>query len=375
MRKIFLTSSILVLILFYGTKDVLASIDHTRKEFTQSINKEFDINNNGSVNIHNRYGRVKINTWDNNKVKIEIFITVNAKNETTAQTVFDRINVNFSNSSNYVNAETSIKAKKKSWISWWGGDNCDYTIDYEVFMPKSCHLEVKNKYGDTFVQTLESSAEISVAYGNVSMDGVQGALNLKLAYGNATIANAGKVNVQIKYSKIRLKKTKDISLQSKYSKVNIEKAKDIKSISKHDSYTIGSIHNFKNQGRYDNIDIDSAKNLTIVTKYTDLEVGYLQNSCHFDFKYGGADIDRLEQDFSEIILEGSYADFKFVIPSSAHYKLSAYGKYAGIRFPAEMDVVYEKEKGSVYEVEAYKGSKNVHSLIKAKLHYGGLRLR
>ncbi len=375
MKKIILKHILLTLLLLLGSADLSASTRSGKKDFTKFINKEFPIDARGNVNIHNRRGTVTINTWENDRVKIEVTITVKTASEKKANALFDRVSIDFTNSEAHVFAETSIEPYHSSWRDWFGNSgNPEYAINYEVYMPKTCALDVKNKYGNTAVQAIDGEAVVSVAYGDIHMDGVSGKLNISLAYGNATIANAGEVNLQIKHSKIRLKKIKDISLQSKYSTVRIEEAKDISSTSKHDTYRFGSIQDFRNQGKYDNIDIDSAGNLTIATKHTDLRVAYLRQSCNFDFSYGGASVDQMGEGFTEIRIEGAYADFKFGIPKAATYQLDASGKYAGIRFPPGLEVIYQSEKGAFHEVEAYRGNKMASSIIKARLRYGGLKL-
>ena len=67
------------------------------QEFTKTIKKEFDITRDGTTNIKNKYGKVDIKTWDKNRVKIDVRIVVNARSEKSAQEVFDRIDIGFSN--------------------------------------------------------------------------------------------------------------------------------------------------------------------------------------------------------------------------------------------------------------------------------------
>jgi hypothetical protein len=49
--------------------------------------------------------------------------------------------------------------------------------------------------------------------------------------------------------------------------------------------------------------------------------------------------------------------------------------YAGISYPSNLEVVREISKSSSQEVEGYAGSKNANTVIKARLNYGGLKVR
>ena len=64
-----------------------------KTEFTKNINKEFNISANGDVSLANKYGKVDLKTWSQNKVKIDITITVDARNQSNADDIFERIKI------------------------------------------------------------------------------------------------------------------------------------------------------------------------------------------------------------------------------------------------------------------------------------------
>jgi len=345
-----------------------------KKEFTKTIKEEFDISANGKVGIANKYGEVNINTWDRNQVKVEVTITVNARNESRAQEVFDLIDIDFSNGRDYVNAETSI-GSNKGW-NWWGSSNKhDYTIDYEVYMPNTNNLKLSNKYGNSYIADIGGEAHITIKYGNVRMEKIENVLNLHLGYGNGTIIECEDVNVGVSYGKVRLKEANDVDVESKYSKVFIDKGQNIKTLTKYDTYEIGHIKNFRNQGKYDDIEILAAETVRASSKYSDFKVDELVHSADFDLQYGSAAIESLHKDFSEVQMIGRYTEYKVRVEGGANYKLDAVTKYAGLRYPDGMNVVYEKEKGSSHEVEGYMGEKGAGRVIKARLDYGGIKVR
>lgn len=86
------------------------------QEFTKTVKKEFPINATGTVDLSNKYGKVDVHTWERDRVKIDVTIVVDARSESTAQEVFNRIQIDFSNDDSFVKAETSIETNK----SWWG---------------------------------------------------------------------------------------------------------------------------------------------------------------------------------------------------------------------------------------------------------------
>ncbi len=346
-----------------------------KKEHTKIIKKEFDISDDGKVSISNRHGEVNINTWEKQSVKIEITITVDERSEDKAREMFDRINIDFSNGKNYVEAQTDIESKSRSW--WWGSsDNNDYTIDYEVYMPQGNSLELQNKYGNAYVSSLDGEADIQVKYGNVRVEEIGGRLDIRLGYGNGTVIRSKDANVEVSYGNMRIKEAGDVIMESKYSKVYVDHAGDVKSTSKYDTYEIGEIKDFKNQGKYDHIEIVSAESIRASAKYSDFKVEKIMHHADFDLAYGNVTVESLAKNFTEVQLLGRYTQFKIHVEDGANYKLDAVTKYAGVGYPDKMDVVYEKEKGSSVEVEGYMGGdKNTVQVIKARLDYGGIKVR
>jgi hypothetical protein len=342
-----------------------------KAEFTKNITKEFNISANGDVTLKNKYGKINLKTWSQNKVKVEVKITVNARNQSDADAIFKRIKINFSNGADFVNAETVIESTKKSY---WGDGKGDFKIDYMVHMPKSCNLNLSNKYGHSTIAEIDGKAVIEVKYGDLTMDGVNNDCKITLGYGNGTIVKVGHAEIEVKYSKIKINHDANVDVISKYSKVYIDEAGDVKSSSKYDTYRLGNLLELRNEGKYDNFEIDNINLINTTSRYSDFDVEKLKKEGDFSLEYGNVVIGTLLKNFTSLRLDGRYTNFKITTEEGTNYAFDAVARYADVKYPSGFEVTYEKEKGSSYEVKGYKGSKNA-SLIKAKVEYGGVKIR
>ena len=347
-----------------------------KQEFSKSIKKNFGIASDGTVALSNKYGKMDVKTWEQNRVKIDIRITVNAVSERAAQEVFERIEIEFSDTDNYISAETQINSNTSNWWNGWTSskDKSDFQIDWEVFMPASVTLDLSNKYGDVYVAALDGNANVEVKYGNFRLDGIGEKLKVNLGYGNGTVVSATDTEAEISYSNFKMQEVFDVTFESKYSKITVDEAKDLRINSGYDTYTIGSVRDLHTQGKYDNYSIGTADNLIAVSRYSDFNIGTLKNSADFDLTYGGARIGKILRGFSEMRLLGRYADYKMTVEEGASYTLDADAEYAGIRYPRVMRVDYEKDRGTSHQVEGYVNTKGARSVIKARLDYGGLKV-
>lgn len=372
MKSAYKFSLFLALTLLFQTASFGDAV--SKKEFTKTIKKEFGITANGTTSIYNKYGKIDLKTWDKDRVKVEVTILVNARSESEAQEVFDRISINFSNANDYVKAQTEIESQKSGWWSW-NDSKSDYNINYDVYLPTTNNIDIINKYGNVNAESIDGSANVAVKYGNFRLEGIGDNATIDLGYGNGTIVSARDVTSEISYGRILFKEAKELNLTSKYSKVTIDKANDIRSETKYDTYDIGEVRDFRNNGKYDSFDIAYADNLIVNSKYSEIFTSKIGNSIDLDLEYGGATVERIAKGFSDVRIVGSYADFKINVEDGASYRMEATANYAGIRYPEDMNVTYEKEKGTYHEVEGHKGVKGARSVIKARLDYGGLKVK
>jgi len=366
------TAAVLILALGAPQARQAAIAPPAKKEFTKIIKKEFDISPTGTTSLSNKYGRIEVKTWDRNRVKIGVTIVVNTSSESKAQQVFDQIQIHFSNSPDRVRAETEINQRNSSWFDWGSSKN-DYAIHYEVFLPPTNNLELENKYGDVVVEALEGRGDIAVKYGDFRLERLGDDSKLNLAYGNGVLHEAADLTTEIRYARLTLKAIKDLAIESKYSKIFIDRAGDIRSLSKYDNYELGEIRDLTNEGKYDNFSIQLADKVKIESKYTELNIEQLNRSLNVDMEYGGARVKRVSQGFTDILLDGRYSDFKIDLEGRCNFHMEAQATYAGIRYPSDMVVEYEKEKGSSHQVKGHCGDASAGS-IKAELSYGGLKI-
>lgn len=370
MKSVFKLGLLLVTLAFCTTNFEAEA----RKDFSKSIKRQFDITATGTTSLANKYGKVEVKTWDQNQVKIDVTIIVRTATEKKAQEVFDRIDVSFSNGADFVSAETNIERQRSSWWDW-GTKNSDYTIEYVVHLPATNNLKVANKYGDVLVESMKGKVALNVKYGNFRMGRVENDVKAVLAYGNGNAVQTKDLDMDLSYAKFRVREVEDMSITSKYSKIAIEEGGDITATSKYDTYDIGTLQEFRNTGKYDNIEIDNAGEVYINSKYTDIYLQNINSVLDLDLGYGAVSIENLKEGFSQVNIMGRYTDFRLNIDQNASYNIDATAEYAGIRYPNDLIITYEKDKGSYHEVKGHKGTPNQASVIKARLDYGGLRVR
>jgi hypothetical protein len=341
------------------------------REFVKNINREFSTSAKGMTALYNRNGKIVVKTWDQNKVKIDISIVVNANNQETADKIFDRIKVNFANTSGYVKAETVILEDK----SGWNKKGNDYKINYEVWMPAGNKLDLKNKYGDNYVDKLDGKLTAEIKYGNIRAEAINNDVDLMLGYGEASIAHAGNLFGQLSYSELQVEEAGDIQLDTKYSELKIQQAKSVRITSRYDDFNFGSIGELRLQTKYADVRIKDAKSAFLTAQYTDIELGNLSNLLDADLTYGDLEIARLGRNFKEVTLTTKYADVVVHTEEGCAYQFNTTGQHSDLAVPSGATIKSKNQNGSQKAIVGYVGNPNAAGVVKATMNYGELVIK
>lgn len=371
--KLIFNTILLTALLFAPSFAFADNSDFGKSEFKKEINKTFDVNLTDKLLLENRHGKVDVKTWNEPRVTIDVIITVNARKESDAQEVFDRIKIEMNQSGGLVTAKTEIE-DQGSWSSWlWGGSSSDYKIDYLVHMPAAHSLSLSNKYGHSYVENFEGDGDMTIKYGDLYAGNIGGNLNLYLGYGNAEMGNTKNAKCEVKYSKIKLKQCQNVNMEIKYSKFYLESANALKLTSGYDDLNLGNVGSLSAYSKYSDLELANVGDCDIEAKYTDIRIDHLDKSGIFELGYGGLSIDYIRSDFSELEVTAKYADIKLHPDPNGSYSLSAETKYASIRYPDQFEVRRDINANNTHEVSGYQKSES-GGKIKLSSSYGSVRV-
>ncbi len=347
-----------------------------RQEFVKNINKEFALSAGGTVELSNKYGEITIEPWEQNQVRIDVRIVVQADDQSEANQVFERIQVNFTNTSALVRAATEIGEKSSSWWKSWFGNNSDnFKIYYQVRMPKSAKLNTTARYCNVTSGALTGAVALDVKYGNIRLDRVDNNAQITLAYGNGSTGPLRNLALNLRYGNLSVASTEDATLDTQYGEFRLDRGRDLRITSRYDEYRLGNIRNAYIDSDYGEIRMEQAADVVIEADYTQLRIGSLTGKLDADFDYGDVDVESITNNFGSLKLVGDYTDFEIGVPAGVSFSLNAEGRYADISYPeSRMNIEYHVEQGSNKTVRG-KTKSGAGGTIEARLSYGGLKLR
>ncbi len=181
----------------------LLSITLPAQEVTREYHREFAASRGTTLDLSNKYGNVTVQSWNQDRIIIDVKVTVEMSDKEKAEKLLGYIDVQFNKGDNLISAKTVIDEKFN--FSGWGSRSKKFSITYNVKMPAEADLKLSNIYGDTDIDELKGSVNLNIKYGDLVAEkltrGNEKPLSkLALAYGKATIDEAGWLDIYVRYS-------------------------------------------------------------------------------------------------------------------------------------------------------------------------------
>ena len=315
-----------------------------RQDFEKTYTESFNVDGDGSVRLENRYGEIRVQTWDRDEVEIEVRVKVSANNQDDADKTFDRIQIDFSSSGNSASAITSIGDRKRGgglidriingdW-GWGNGNSNDYKIYYEVKMPASADLTTSAKYCDVELPDLSGNTDLSVGYGDLYAGDLTGERNsVSVSYGSARISTlAGRGEIRMRYSEGTLREGGDIRYDGRYSEFRMGDVGNLNLEIGYEDIEIESAREIRMDGNYNDVEVNRVETLTIDGNYNDWSVGLVEKELEVDASYGDLEVDRLAAGFTRVYVRTNYIDVELGVDADAGYELELRSRYGDISY-------------------------------------------
>lgn len=339
---------------------LFATIDDVKHEKIKKINREFTVSKNANLQLLNKYGNVTITSWNENKVVIEVVITVKGNDLGRVEDRIENIQVEFKASADMVFAKTILESGEKNWNWWKKSDNLNYKIDYFVKMPKTNSIDVKNEYGSIFLDALSGNANIKCEYGKIILGELWGESNtINLDYcSSSSISYVKNGILNLDYSKLSIENSEKIKSNSDYTTLEINKVKEI---------------NF-NAG-YGSLKIEDAETIVGSSDYTGLRFGSISKKLQIETDYGSIFVKDLKKDFESVLINGEFTTIKIAVSPEANFNIILDLEYTGFKENNDkitFQTKIEKSTKKYYEGKFGKGNSNSKLVVKSQ--YGSVSI-
>lgn len=160
-----------------------------REEITRKFQKSLPLQAGQAVSIAHSNGGLSVTTHRDPLVSIDATIRVSSSDREGADKFAREIRIDVTQTAAGISIRTIYPEKKWSFL---GVGNLSYAVDYEIVMPETAPLTVRNRFGNVAVENLKAAGDIANSNGKLSVRGGGGPLRLENAFGSIELSgNSG----------------------------------------------------------------------------------------------------------------------------------------------------------------------------------------
>lgn len=326
-------------------------------KITKKIHKETAVNPNALVQIRNQYGDLNISTWNENKVVIDVVISVEGRNQARMEEKLRSIDVDFTLSNERVSAITQID---DYWgFSWFKKYNINFRIDYTVKMPATNQVDLSNDYGAIALNYLEGKAEINCDYGKIIIGELK-ADNNKLNFDYTS-------NSSIEY-------IKSGKINADYSSFEVENAGTIELIADYTASQFENIENLNYRNDYGKLQIGKAKKVIGRGDYLTFRMDEITAALELNNEYGSIRVGHVAPTTREIDIQTDYTGIQLGIDRNWAFQFMIEMQYGSLRYDLDLDFKKQIIDNTEKYYEGYHLSPNENQRLVIHSEYGSIKL-
>ena len=292
-KRLLILLALMLLALMSGT--LASAQDHTDK---RSVRRSFPVSLETTLEVHNKYGKIQVATWDKDSVAIEVDINLSESNSSKLKKLKEGTQISFTGTKSYIIAKTVIESESgriaselKSISNTIIGSNKRIEINYMVYLPAHMDVVLNNKFGDIYMDDLDGQVDITLSNGVLKANRLKGNASISLSFGNGMIRSLGSANLKLSYSDMVLNEVSQLDLSSKSSKLNVDSVNVLKIDSRRDKLYFTHVEYLYGKGNF-----------------TQIWVYDLMRESDLYMKYGELTIEHVMPGFNKIYVESDYTD-------------------------------------------------------------------
>lgn len=309
------------------------------QDFTKMVDKTYEVDKGSNLVIKNKFGDVKCLAWDQNSVSIKVTIKAEASNQEKANRIFEKIQVDLSGDRNLVQGVTTVG----------NINNADFSIDYDIRMPRWINLDLNNQFGDIFIDETDGISKIRLEYGAME----------------ANKLNGLKTSLEIKFSDVETGYMKEADVNIEYSELDLKETGNLKLYSRFSENTLGKLAKLNLDSQYDEIDVENSGEVISVSRFSELDIEKISGDFDFDIEYGEVSIGYVAPGFKTGKVRNTFADAELEFDPKASLNLEAELQFGDLTYPKASSMNHEVVG---YTTNIYKGKIGATSGISSQLN-------
>jgi hypothetical protein len=319
----YITAVILIIAFFFIPWLTLMAQDFTKTYY----NEKYDVDKGANLVIHNKFGDIHCQAWDESSVAVTVKVKVDASSQEKADRIFSKITVELSGTRTKVEGRTTVSSVS----------NADYSIDYNIRMPRWININLDNQFGNIYLDEADGLVKINLEYGDME----------------AKAFNGPNTDLTIKFSNVEAGFMKDGILNIEYSEWDSKEAENLKLYSRFSEISVERIAMLNLDSQYDEASIGSVGQVISISRFSDLNFDKIIGDFDFDIEYGELDVNFISAVFKLGKVRNTFGDASLTFDPKASMNLNAEMEFGELSYPNANTSISQETIG--YTTHIYKG--------------------
>ncbi len=257
-------------------------------QIDERIEKSWDSSEAQVLSIKNSFGDITIRNHQNPKIEVIIEINVVPAKSKDMDKVKDKVKIDVRELGNRVELATINNLD--------GINTTQLDIDYEVRIPDNTSLEIKNQFGDVWIENTMGNLYARVQHGDLFVGKVGGKEN----------------SVKVQFGELRLEYISDADLE---------------------------VH-------HGDFQADILEDVELEMQFSDGKVGKTAGRVEFDIQHSDLKIEEVLSETTHLDINGQFSDIELERGPWQEYHMELEGGFTDFSMSSEMkSMIYSKDKG------------------------------
>jgi len=168
------------------------------RELQETFKKNIPVENATRLTVDNRNGNIEVRSWDRDEVEIIAYKKVRADDRETAERLMEELQISITEVQNEIEVITEYPDRRSrnkggGFFNWLlgGSGNTNYSVSYEIHVPKKFNLDVGSTNGRLEILDCEGRLRLETTNGKIIADDVAGSVRCKTTNGSINVSMRG----------------------------------------------------------------------------------------------------------------------------------------------------------------------------------------
>jgi hypothetical protein len=171
----------------------IPAMARTQQETVRNFDRTVPLGAGQRLQIESKFGEIKVHGAAQKDMVIHATIRAAAASQSEAQSLAEGIKIDVQQSASGVSIRTIYPERERSWF---GSHDLSYSVNYDITLPESAPLEVRNEFGEVTLSHCKGGSRVVNGHGALHLLDGAGTHNLQDAFGAVEVSgNHGDVTI------------------------------------------------------------------------------------------------------------------------------------------------------------------------------------